>query len=844
MATLAEVEVAIKANLKPLETSSRSAERRIGELERKLTQAGRKAAPAFRAVTGEIDRLRASVSRLAVGVGAALSVREIAQYADAWTEAGNKIRASAQSAGVQTRSLEELNRSAIEARTSFSEFSDLYARLIRSASGVAKSESEVAMATEVVAKAFKAGGASAQEAAAGIMQLGQALGSGVLQGDELRSIRENAPILAQAIADEFKTTIAGLKQLGADGKLTSDKLFRAIINAQSKVQAQFAQTNATIADSFSILKNRLTEYIGQMNEAYGITETVGRILQGLAANITNVANAAAAAGVVLLAVFGRGSAIATIGALANPWIALAAAIGAAAYAISDLWNKVVPLNGSFAELQDYAGAAFDVLTEGAAEIVSVFSGFASMVSNALGGAEISLAQLGQFAKDTANALIGSFVAAYKVLVTTFTKLPQAIAESVINAVNSMIQIVSNGIQKIVDGVNTVIDALNIISKGLGGGDLVSNISFSGLSGIENKFAGAGAAAGEAYRDAFDAATGDYIGDAANALTERANANAADRLEKERLDRELKLLQADAAKAQGGGFGTGGGAAGVTDGSGKGKKGSRQNPFEREIEDIKARTAAIQAETEAQSKLNPLINDYGYAVEKAKAVQELLNAAQKAGIKITPELRSKIDELAEAYAQATVEAEKLAESQEKIKERAEEAKQLGKDVLGGFISDLKAGKSAAEALANALNKVADKLLDMALNNLFNIGKPGFGNGLGSIFGGLVKILGFAEGGRPPPNRPSIVGERGPELFVPDRAGVIVPNHMLNPAMGQGLQRIKVEIDLASDDSAIAGIADSRIKSAAPGIVSVSIREGQRQTKQNMPGYLSNAQARSL
>ena len=844
MATLAEVEVAIKANLKPLETSSRSAERRIGELERKLTQAGRKAAPAFRAVTGEIDRLRASVSRLAVGVGAALSVREIAQYADAWTTAGNKIRAAAEIAGVQTRSLEELNRMAIENRSSFEGTVDLYSKLIRTASNVAKSEYEIAEATNIVTKAFKAGGATTQEQIAGITQLGQALGSGFLQGDELRSIRENAPIIAQAIADEFKTTIAGIKQLGADGKLTSDRLFKAILNAQAKVESAFQKTNATIGDSFGILKNKLTEYIGQMNEAYGITETVGRILQGLAANITNVANAAAAAGVVLLAAFGRGSAIATVGVLANPWIALAAAIGAAAYAISDLWNKVVPLSGSFAELQDYAGAAFDILSEGAAEIVSVFSGFASMISNALGGAETSLAQLGQFAKDTANALIGSFVAVYKTLVVTFSKLPEAVASATINAINKMIDIVNKGIQQIVSGINYVVDAVNIISKGLGGENLVGRVEFAGLLQLKNSYAGAGKELGESYRDAFDAATGDYIGDAANALTERANANAADRLEKERLDRELKLLQADAAKAQGGGFGTGGGTVGAADGSGKGKKSGRQNPFEREIEDIKARTAAIQAETEAQSKLNPLINDYGYAVEKAKAVQELLNAAQKAGIKITPELRSKIDQLAEAYAQATVEAEKLAESQEKIKERAEEAKQLGKDVLGGFISDLKAGKSAAEALANALNKVADKLLDMALNNLFNIGKPGFGNGLGSIFGGLFKILGFAEGGRPPPNRPSIVGERGPELFVPDRAGVIVPNHMLNPAMGQGVQRVKVEIDLASDDSAIAGIADSRIKSAAPGIVSVSIREGQRQTKQNMPGYLSNAQARSL
>ncbi len=139
------------------------------------------------------------------GISAALGTRELMQYADAWTQAGNLIRSSATAAGVGARSLNELKDGANEARTSLEAYTDLYARLIRSASAVAKSEDEIALATSLVSKAFKAGGASAQEQAAGILQLGQALGSGVLQGDELRSLRENAPVIAKAIADEFKT---------------------------------------------------------------------------------------------------------------------------------------------------------------------------------------------------------------------------------------------------------------------------------------------------------------------------------------------------------------------------------------------------------------------------------------------------------------------------------------------------------------------------------------------------------------------------------------------------------------------------------------------------------------
>lgn len=152
------------------------------------------------------------------GVAAALSVREVSRYADAWTVAGNKLAAASQISGMQARSLQDLNVIANETRGGIAETADLYAKLMRSTKGVAESEMQVAKATEIVNKAFKAGGAAASEQAAGIMQLGQGLGSGILQGDELRSLRENAPLLAQAITDYFKVSIAGLKDLGAEGK--------------------------------------------------------------------------------------------------------------------------------------------------------------------------------------------------------------------------------------------------------------------------------------------------------------------------------------------------------------------------------------------------------------------------------------------------------------------------------------------------------------------------------------------------------------------------------------------------------------------------------------------------
>ncbi|MBC2886485.1 tape measure protein [Ochrobactrum sp. CM-21-5] len=257
-----------------------------------------------------------SLNKGLAAVGSVLGTNEVRKYADQWTTAENMLKAATAATGMQTRSLKELRSGADDARVSVEDYVDLYARMVRSASGVAKSENEIALATNLVSKAFKAGGASAQEQAAGILQLGQALGSGVLQGDELRSLRENAPIVAKAIADEFGVTVAKLKDLGAEGKLTSDRVFRAIINAQKSIEAQFAATNATIGDGMTAINNAMLQYIGTAGDMTGISATVSRALILISQNFDQVADAGMQLAAVLAGVLvGRslGGMIRTLG---------------------------------------------------------------------------------------------------------------------------------------------------------------------------------------------------------------------------------------------------------------------------------------------------------------------------------------------------------------------------------------------------------------------------------------------------------------------------------------------------------------------------------------------------
>lgn len=289
-------------------------------------------------------------------------------------------------------------------------------------------------------------------------------------------------------------------------------------------------------------------------------------------------------------------------------------------------------------------------------------------------------------------------------------------------------------------------------------------------------------------------------------------------------------------------------------SGSKRSGGRSrgaNAYKDEVAGIKERTAALRESTAAQAAVNPLVNDYGFALEKAKAEQKLLADAQRSGLAITPTLRDQISELATGYAQASVEAKQLSENQKDIRKNAEEWASLEKDVFKGFISDLKDGKSGAEALSNALNKVADKLMDMALDSIFSPkSSAGGGGGLfSSILGGIGKVLGFASG------TANTGGKRGQpagvvhgqEAVIPLPAGGRVPVQLSSPSttdLAKKSSRDFVNINLTDDSGRMADIADQRIQTASGTIVQVSVTQSYKQVKSNMASLMTDTQQRAL
>lgn len=304
MATdLEKLLVQLSADIKGYERAMQRAAGVMNKQAREIENRWRRANTNMDAISRNMAR---SIVAPLAGVGAALGTRQIASYADAWTRAGNLIAAAGQVAGRSGRSLEGINQIAQDTRGQFDATAELYARLLRSTAGVAESEQQVAQATETVNKAFKAGGAAASEMAAGVLQLSQGLGSGVLAGDELRSVRENAPLLAQAIADYFGTTVAGLKKLGEEGQLTSDKVFKAILSAKGKIDAAFNATAQTIGDAVTKVNNAFTQYIGQSDESLGASGRLTAGLNALADNFDHVADVTLkVAGIIAAALVGR-----------------------------------------------------------------------------------------------------------------------------------------------------------------------------------------------------------------------------------------------------------------------------------------------------------------------------------------------------------------------------------------------------------------------------------------------------------------------------------------------------------------------------------------------------------
>lgn len=213
----------------------------------------------------------------------------VAKLNDTYTSLTNKL-VNANSAHedlvvVQQRVFDIAQRS----RTGLEETATLYARLERSLAQYGATSAQIARVTETVSKAMIVSGATAQEANAAIIQLSQGLQSGVLRGDEFRSVAEQAPRLLKAMADSLGVTTGELRALAGQGKLTADVVAKSIYDASAAIDKEFNNTIATFSQKLTVANNNLLKFAGTNESVGGATSVLGDGILLLSQNLDTVA---------------------------------------------------------------------------------------------------------------------------------------------------------------------------------------------------------------------------------------------------------------------------------------------------------------------------------------------------------------------------------------------------------------------------------------------------------------------------------------------------------------------------------------------------------------------------
>lgn len=213
-----------------------------------------------------------------VALGGMAIVNEIKETADAMMSLSSRIKLVTKDDAERLKIEQRLYQMSMKNRSSMADLGDLYYKTASASMRFGASQEDVLRLTDIVSKSLIIGGADTVQQKSTILQLSQALGSGVLQGDELRSLRENAPKLMEQIANYFNTDMGGLKEMGAKGELTTEKLMKAILSSGKTIDEQFGRITPTIGQAITTLGNKWQKFILDVQNSTGIFGTIAGLI--------------------------------------------------------------------------------------------------------------------------------------------------------------------------------------------------------------------------------------------------------------------------------------------------------------------------------------------------------------------------------------------------------------------------------------------------------------------------------------------------------------------------------------------------------------------------------------
>ena len=285
-----------------------------------------------------------------------MAALSIAKTADAMQGLENQVRlvtqGEEQREEVQRRLLVIANKNYadIEATTGS------YQRNAFALAQLGKSQMDVLNFTDAISLAMRTGGRSMVEQKSAVYQLSQAMGAGKLMGDEFRALSENAPIILKYIAKEMGVAQGALKELGSEGKITSEIIYNAMMKARPEMEKMAQSLPITMSQAWQQVNNSYKTFVDNfMNGTGGMSQGIASMLQGVAKNFDTIIKSMTIAGGLAFIGFAskidittKSMALFNLVANANPFVRMATiilAVSSAFYGLDDVINTTSVIMG-------------------------------------------------------------------------------------------------------------------------------------------------------------------------------------------------------------------------------------------------------------------------------------------------------------------------------------------------------------------------------------------------------------------------------------------------------------------------------------------------------------------
>ena len=308
---------------------------------------------------GAFEQLNRTLSRLqALATGGIMGgmLLSVAKTADAMQGLENQVRLVTQ--GEEQRE-EVQRRLLVIANKNYSDIEAVTGSYQRNAFALAqlgKSQMDVLNFTDALSLAMRTGGRSMLEQKSAVYQLSQAMGAGKLQGDEYKSIAENAPVLLSYIAKEMGVAQGALKELSSEGKITSEIIYNAMMKARPEMEKMAQSLPITMSQAWQQVNNSYKTFVDNfMNGTDGMSQGIASMLQGIGKNFDTVIKGMTIAGGLAFVglaskidIATKSMALFNFVANANPFVRMATiilAVSSAFYGLNDVINTTSVIMG-------------------------------------------------------------------------------------------------------------------------------------------------------------------------------------------------------------------------------------------------------------------------------------------------------------------------------------------------------------------------------------------------------------------------------------------------------------------------------------------------------------------